>query len=80
VKLGAPGIRETWSTGRGLNPRIQVLQTCALATSPPVPERTANNSFAALSRALLAINMLVRVGVFFVFLFCTLKFKNPPRW
>jgi hypothetical protein len=26
-----------WSTGRGLNPRIQVLQTCALATSPPVP-------------------------------------------
>ena len=25
-----------WSTGRGLNPRIQVLQTCALATSPPV--------------------------------------------
>jgi hypothetical protein len=26
-----------WSTGRGSNPRIQVLQTCALATSPPVP-------------------------------------------
>jgi hypothetical protein len=25
-----------WSTGRELNPRIQVLQTRALATSPPV--------------------------------------------
>jgi hypothetical protein len=24
-----------WSAGRELNPRIQVLQTCALATSPP---------------------------------------------
>ena len=30
---------ENWSTGRGLNPRIQVLQTCALATSPPVLEK-----------------------------------------
>jgi hypothetical protein len=26
-----------WSTGRELNPRILVLQTSALATSPPVP-------------------------------------------
>ena len=25
-----------WSTGWELNPRIQVLQTCALAASPPV--------------------------------------------
>ena len=25
-----------WSTGRELNPRILVLQTSALATSPPV--------------------------------------------
>ncbi len=27
---------EIWSTGRELNPRILVLQTNALATSPPV--------------------------------------------
>ena len=31
--------RKIWSTGRGSNPRIQVLQTCALATSPPMLER-----------------------------------------
>ena len=29
--------RIDWSTGRELNPRILVLQTSALATSPPVP-------------------------------------------
>jgi hypothetical protein len=28
-----------WSTGRELNPRILVLQTSALAASPPVPEK-----------------------------------------
>jgi hypothetical protein len=28
--------RIAWSTGRELNPRILVLQTSALATSPPV--------------------------------------------
>ena len=28
--------RKDWSTGRELNPRILVLQTSALATSPPV--------------------------------------------
>ena len=28
--------RNNWSTGRELNPRILILQTSALATSPPV--------------------------------------------
>jgi hypothetical protein len=28
---------KVWSTGRELNPRMQVLQTCALTASPPVP-------------------------------------------
>jgi trans-2,3-dihydro-3-hydroxyanthranilate isomerase len=32
-------VKAGWSTGRDLNPRIQVLQTCALAASPPVPEK-----------------------------------------
>jgi hypothetical protein len=31
-----PEILTLWSTGRELNPRILVLQTSALATSPPV--------------------------------------------
>ena len=26
---------QTWSAGRELNPRMQVLQTCALTASPP---------------------------------------------
>jgi hypothetical protein len=28
-------IHKNWSAGRELNPRIQVLQTCALTASPP---------------------------------------------
>jgi hypothetical protein len=28
-------IQKDWSAGRELNPRIQVLQTCALTASPP---------------------------------------------
>jgi hypothetical protein len=33
--VGEPLSQIFWSAGRGLNPRIQVLQTCALAASPP---------------------------------------------
>ena len=32
-----PAVQELWRTGRDSNPRISVLQTNALTTSPPVP-------------------------------------------
>ena len=36
---GVKDLEKSWSTGRELNPRILVLQTSALATSPPVLEK-----------------------------------------
>ena len=47
-----------WSTGRELNPRILVLQTSALATSPPVLIHRSKGSLtseAALRDSLLAL-------------------------
>jgi hypothetical protein len=77
------GRAECWSTGRVSNPRIQVLQTCALATSPPVLEKNSCQISVIMAQMFSAPKSHLRLRAATLDqLFpvpCSLKTQNPPR-